>query len=69
MNCIVDSNPQADIVWVFDPIDRVSDNCQIRETHKCFSLITTDNDFTPILDKFPATRGGHVIYTKFSCIK
>lgn len=24
MNCLVDSNPKADIVWVFDPIDRVS---------------------------------------------
>lgn len=23
MHCIVDSNPKADIVWVFDPIDRV----------------------------------------------
>lgn len=24
MNCFVDSNPKADIIWVFDPIDRVS---------------------------------------------
>lgn len=24
MNCLVDSNPKADIIWVFDPIDRVS---------------------------------------------
>lgn len=23
MNCVVDSNPKADIIWVFDPIDRV----------------------------------------------
>lgn len=23
MHCIVDSNPKADIIWVFDPIDRV----------------------------------------------
>lgn len=23
MNCLVDSNPKADIIWVFDPIDRV----------------------------------------------
>lgn len=24
INCIVDSNPKADIIFVFDPIDRVS---------------------------------------------
>lgn len=40
MNCLVDSNPKADIVWVFDPIDRVSWISVLSHFFTLFSLFS-----------------------------
>lgn len=47
MNCLVDSNPKADIIWVFDPIDRVSTTVHSFFLFVSFFLITFPPTWNP----------------------
>lgn len=76
LSCLVDANPSPDIIWVFDPIDRV--NCSIHLLiiflwFLNFHSNRNKNNFAHFFrrrpDKFPATCRWRIYHPPFNCIE